>query len=240
MNIDNYLLKLATTREIEKDRYSCLKIALDDARIITGRNENGLFIENNVLENGKSFLNQHSFIGLVNYLLVLDLIGEVFILKPLRLKELKLEKIKSDKMNIYKALKQFSSLIDKDIYTINALRNSLAHNYGLINIPDESKYYESSLHKFNLLNLENSALIKYPETKWETVKSDNNDKKSPTKVNFKDKDEKSSTKVSPIKLQDLVEEVYQNLINELTNNNVELSISGIDELNARFTIIYDS
>lgn len=236
MNLSNYLLKFATEREMESKKYSCLMLVLGDARILTGRDENGNFIKDNVLSNGKSFLSQYSFIGLINYLLVLDLIGEVF-----KLKECKYDLKNQPK--IYKALKQFSSSLkdkDKDIYTINALRNSLTHNYGLINIPNKSKYYDSSLHKFSLLNSENSELIKYPETKWEIVKPEHNDEKSLTKINFKDKDEKSSTKVSPIKLQELVEEVYQNLLNELTNNNVKLSISSIDELNARFTIIYDS
>lgn len=232
---DKYLLKFATTREIEPNRYSCLKIALDEARILNGRDENGWFIENNVLENGKTFLNQYSFIGLINYLLILDLIGEVF----------KLKKSKSNLKNqpkIYKTLKQFSSLNDKDIYTINALRNSLAHNYGLVNIPTDKKYFNTSLHKFILLDSDDSELIKYPEIEWKTVVSEDDKENPSTKINFKDKDEKSSTKVSPIKLQELVEEVYQNLLNELTNNNVELSksINGIDELNARFTIIYGS
>lgn len=211
-------------------------VALGDARILTGRDENGLFIENNVLENGKTFLNQYSFIGLINYLLILDLIGEVF----------KLKKSKSNIENqpkIYKALKQFTSLKDKDIYTINALRNSLAHNYGLVNIPDNiNKHKGTSLHKFILLNSDDSELIKYPEIEWKIVVSEDDKENQSKKINFKDKDEKSSTKVSPIKLQELVEEVYQNLLNELTNNNVELSksINGIDELNARFTIVYAS
>ena len=217
MNDKDFIKKFANSSEIETNRYSCLMIALQDARKITGRDIKNGIVNNDILENENSFLNPYSFIGVVNYLLILELIGEIFKLKTFTTK-------KTNK--IYKALKQFSpSLNDKDINTIIALRNSLAHNYGLINIPLDSNENETKLHKFTLLNTINSDLIKYSTKKW--------------LLDFIDKSDESSTQISVIKLQDLIESIYKNLILEIDKDSVELDLKkGVDELKARFTIRY--
>lgn len=221
MNENNYLKKFTRSIKIESHRYSCLMLALQDARKIAGRNILNGQITNDILENDQSFMNPYSFVGVVNYLLILELIGEIFRLKTFSTN-------KSNK--IYKALKQFSasdmtmtSLNERDIDTIIALRNSLAHNYGLINIPSE-KEKKTKLHKFILLNNDNSELIKYPMQIW------NED--------FADKSEETSTQISVIKLQDLVERVFLNLTTEIENDTVDLALEkGLDELKARFTIL---
>jgi hypothetical protein len=217
MNDKNFIKKFANSIEIETNRYSCLMIALQDARKITGRDIINGNINNDILENGQSFLNPYSFIGVVNYLLILELIGEIF-----RLKKFTTNK----KTNIYKTLKQFStSLNDKDIDTIIALRNSLAHNYGLINIPYYKKEYSTKLHKFTLVNDNTTDLIKYPIQKWN--------------LDYSDKSDDTSTQISVIKLQDLIESVYKNLIIEIENDTVELALDEkTNELKARFTIRY--
>lgn len=87
------------------------------------------------------------------------MIGEIF----------KTAAFSSTKNNtIYRALKQFSSISDHNIDTFVALRNSLAHNYGLVNIPVEKKEFFTKRHKFILDNTEGAELIKYPEPsmKW--------------------------------------------------------------------------
>ncbi|TAJ10497.1 hypothetical protein DMA11_18885 [Marinilabiliaceae bacterium JC017] len=217
MTDTDFIKKFANSKEIEKNRYSCLIIALQDARKITGRDMKNGNITNDILENDHSFLDPYSFIGVVNYLLILELIGEIF-----RLKSFTTNK----KNNIYKTLKQFSySLDDKDIDTIIALRNSLAHNYGLINIPHKQNEYITKLHKFTLINTRNANLIKFPLQNWN--------------LDYSDKSDETSTQISVIKLQDLIETVYKNLTTEIDNNAVELALKkGIDELKARFTIRY--
>lgn len=212
-----FIKKFAKSLEIETNRYSCLIIALNDARKISGRDISNGNITNNILENGQSFLNPYSFIGVVNYLLILELIGEIFRLKTFT----------TNKKNcIYKALKQFSnSLTDKDIDTIIALRNSLAHNYGLINIPADPKEYTTKLHKFIVINSTTNNLIRYPIKLW------NKD--------YTDKSVDTSTQISVIQLQDLIETVYNNLVIEIEKDSVDLALAnGLDELKSRFTIRY--
>lgn len=215
MNEKDFIKKFANSFEIEPNRYSCLVIALQDARKITGRDIITGNITNDFLENDQTFLNPYSFIGLVNYLLILELIGEIFQLKTFSTNK---------KNNIYKALKQFAhSISDKDIDTIIALRNSLAHNYGLINIPHNTKEDKTKLHKFVLVNSADIDLIKYPNKLW------NKD--------YADKSDDTSTEISLIKLQDLIESTYNNLIIEIENDSIELDLEKkIDELKARFTI----
>lgn len=216
MNEATFIKRFIKDLEIETNRFSCLKIAINDARKLTGRNISGGDDELNILTNSNDFLNPDSFIGIINYLLILDLIGEAFCLKGFTTQK---------NNNIYKALKQFSpTTSEKDIDTIIALRNSLAHNYGLINIPKNEKENSSKRHKFILLHTENSFLIKYPTIPW------NGD--------FKEKSEDKSTHISTIKLIELIEQTYKNLVAKSENNEIELALNdGIEELKSRFTII---
>lgn len=218
MTINTYILKFVEQLEVEPNRFSCLTIALRDTRKLTGRNLNTGQVETNILERSDSFLDPNSFIGIINYLLILDLIGEVF----------KKKEFHSCKNNIYRAIKQFgkAGITDKEIDTIIALRNSLAHNYGLINVP-KPKERETKLHKFILSNEESSFLIKFPTSPWDG--------------NFSNKDETCLTEVSISNLFEFIESIHKNLIQEIKSNNVELRLlSGIDELNSRFTIQYSS
>lgn len=217
MNNTTFIQKFIKDLEIEANRFSSLKIAINDARKLTGRNIASGDIELNILTNRNDFLSPDSFICIINYLLILDLIGEVFNVKGFTTKK---------NNNIYKALKQFSSSTpEKDIDTIIALRNSLAHNYGLINVPRNERENSAKRHKFILLHSENSFLIKYPTTNWNG--------------NFEDKSEDTSTQISTINLINLIEQIYKNLVKESENNRIELNLSGgIEELKSRFTIIF--
>ena len=187
---------------------------MNDARQLTGRDlESGAY-ELNILQYDSKIFDPHSFIGIINYLLILDMIGLIF----------KVNSFYSSKKNIYKALKQFSRLSDKDIDVIISLRNSLAHNYGLINIPDSPREYGTKRHKF-IISTSLSSLIEYPLSghQW------NGD--------YMDKSDNSSTKIGYIELCNLVEAVYADLISKFENSMIILSLDGgIEELKARFTI----
>jgi len=74
----DFIKKFTNSLEIEPNRYSCLIIALTDARKITGRNIDTGNPKLNILESNNTFLNPNSFIGIINYLLILDMIGKIF------------------------------------------------------------------------------------------------------------------------------------------------------------------
>jgi hypothetical protein len=210
----NYLYKFARKLEIEPNRYSCLLIALRDARMVTGRNLETGKIGYDILENSSSFLSPYSFIGVINYLLVLEIIGTVFEFKAFTTKKTN---------NIYKALKQFTLLKKNDIDTIISLRNSLAHNYGLANIPNDPKENNTKRHIFKLINTENSPLIAYPKIYWDG--------------NFKNKLEDSYTMISVHPLFDTIEDVYSTVISNIERGNIKIALNGgFHELNTRFTI----
>lgn len=212
MEINEFIKKFVCCTEIESNRYSCLMLALKDARKLTARNIESGNYDGSILENENSFLNPYAFIGVINYLLILDMIGEIFTIKNRRPK-------------IYRALHKYSNLKDeRDKQTLVALRNSLAHNYGLINIPDNPKNNLTQRHKFELINSESFNLIEYPMKPWDG--------------DFSDKSDYSYTRIGIGKLIELIENVYHSLSMEIELNpfNIDGLNGGIDELKARFTI----
>jgi len=215
MNEQEFIWKFLNQAEIEKDRYSSFVLAIRDARSISGRDpesgENGL----DILTNEKSFLSPNSFIGLINYLLILEMIGKIFKIKNG-------SKIKKNN-SIYKALHQFYNLDEKDINTIIALRNSLAHNYSLVNIPYNEIENNDKRHKFILCYSSNVNIIEYPTKPWDGQ--------------FSNKLDSSSTKIGIILLIELIEEIIRKVKYLYKNNLIELDLdNGIDELKTCFTI----
>ena len=209
----DFIKKFISSYEVEVNRYSCLTIALKDARLITGRNLVTGQHQLNILQNENNFISPYSFVGMINYLLILDMIGSIFLISG----------FKTKRSNIYNALKQFSSINDKEIDTIIALRNSLAHNYSLINLPWYKEEDSRKLHKFTLDNSENAELIKYPTNHIAR------------NLIFSDKSESSSTIIGYRKIIDLIELVYENVKSKFENGFILYRL-GVDELKARFTI----
>ena len=186
-----------------QNRYSSLMMALKDAQKLTGRDEITGEQEHDFLENELSFLDPNSFICIVNYLIILDLIGEVF--------------CKKKDNNLIKALSTFGDKISvEDKYAIAALRNSFAHNYGLINI---NKYHK---HKFTLDFSANTLLEKHPTKEW------NGD--------FQFKSEETSTVIYVKSLIQLIENIWKKLNSEIDEAKVD-SVLEINELKARFTVL---
>lgn len=214
MSEDDFIKKFISQLQIEDNRYSCLIMALSDARMITGRNTKTGIKEHDIILLNDKFFDSNSFSGLIQYLIILDMIGTIF--------KTGFTTKKTNK--IYKALKQYSNLNDSDIDIIISLRNSLAHNYGLINIPDSTNDYPTKLHKFTIINDPSAQLIEYPTEIWNTV-------------DYSNKKEESSTKIGYNKLCDLVESVYINLKASFNNGLTELNLNGgIEELKSRFTV----
>lgn len=198
-------------------KWSCFIMALREARklcgrdIFTGENKNNTLIS----LNEDAILGNDSPICLVSYLLVLDLIGEVFKTRSFSTKKTN---------NIYKALKQFSDLQDTEIDVLIALRNSLAHNFSLINIPRYERDYPTQRHKFILNNIDDDFLIKFPQDPWDG--------------DYSKKDDKYYTEISTANLIEKIEEVIKCLRTKIESNAVELALrEGLAELKGKFLII---
>jgi hypothetical protein len=79
MNLTEFLEKFVCDKLIENNRYSSFSIALEDARKITGRDVATGELKHNILTNrNNGYLEPYSFIGITNYLLLLEIIGKVF------------------------------------------------------------------------------------------------------------------------------------------------------------------
>jgi len=242
--IEKTILDFVTKRcmDEQEKRISCLVMALENARILSGRTKcsgksrkandgtviadylESKFFEENILVSG------YSFAGLIHYLLLLDLIGNV--LKPK-------DKSSEEKNSIYKALEYFSPITDvNNRCAIVSLRNCLAHNYGLINIPELKKLKnaerikerkERYQHKFTLHlndNAKNMIQIPKPESRWNG--------------NYAMKDESLSTKINVCELIDVIEETYQKVKDMAVKKELELCFKGgIDELKSRFTVKFE-
>ena len=154
------------------------------------------------------------FTGLAVYLILLDQIGLIFC---------KVGYKAGKKTNgIQIALENFSRLDGEDIKALRALRNSLAHNFGLATAKNPLSKNKKQLYKFSLHFDKNQQPIR-PNLNWQ---GDYNEKNDSTK-----------TVVGVVKLCELVENVFSELISEFENGNVELRIKNLNEIKARFTII---
>lgn len=218
MDQDEFVEKFINQRIIEANRNSCLVMALQDARLLNGRDKKTGKFKNIILRDKDYFYNPNSFTGLVIYLILLDMIGHIFLKKGFKTKHTN---------KIHKTLEQFSNLDDKEIAVVISLRNSLAHNYSLVNIPYLEKKNYKELHKFELIYVDTPFIISIPSelNKWK-------------RKDFKDKRDESSTKIGVKKLIDEFENVYSNLNNEFKQGNVTLDSIGLEELKSRFTIRY--
>ncbi|MEQ8909387.1 MAG: hypothetical protein RIC95_09355 [Vicingaceae bacterium] len=174
MNTDKLIgniLELKKYEEFkEEGRSSNLIIALRGARKLTGRD-----IKTGKLLSKKESLNKmnqdfkdgtyHSslFLGLVNYLIILDLIGSLFSKQTAN---------KQRKNGLENALENFTVLKKEEKDAIKELRNSLAHNFGL----GQPK---------NIFSLSNSypKMISLPESKNDFFVTKSKSKDSYTKIN---------------------------------------------------------
>lgn len=154
----------------------------------------------------------NNYSALLNYLVFLEMVGTIF--KPIQSKTL------NSNNGIYKALKYFGENLDhQEISAIRALRNSLAHNFGLA-IKNSKFHYLT--HKFALDFSDDKNLITPPIKKW--------------KGKFSDKSDETLTTINYNNLIQLIENIYQKLLDMNEKGELELAISE-EELNTRFSII---
>jgi hypothetical protein len=198
-------------------RYSTIGILLKGARNLSGRRlSDGVY---EMLElNSKNFAEQTYysglFTGLINYLIFLEQLGRIY-------KIIKGEEISNHTNEIAFILTKFTGLNESEIFAIRALRNSLAHKYGLAT-QKENKV--GLIHKFTISIESNKDVVKLPLVAWSG--------------DFSDKNEQTNTTIYVVDLIDLIEKVYSNLKEEIKITHITLNVGIMDELKARFTITF--
>lgn len=216
MNENSFLLDFATHRTMEDGRQSCLLQTLTDARTICGYNTQTTHITpSTLLDPAGNPVFTTSFSGLILYLVSLEMMGKVFNKKP--------NKKDTQKHGCKRAIEQFSNLSKEIKFAIVALRNSLVHATGLINIPPHKNKLGLDRHKFSLDYTTQGDVIEFPTVGWNG--------------NFTAKADSQSTTVRVIPLILAIEDIYTHLVDDLGNGHIELNLDGgLEELKARYTI----
>lgn len=197
----------------ENNLYSTLIMALRSARkhtganIFTGTPEKGLYTEEIL---GNSLYVSEYFTGITLYLILLEQIGILFCKKD--------KDIGGLENGIKVALKSFSSLSSNQINAILALRNTLAHNFGLATVKNK---HRKQHYKF-CLKYDDEIPVVTINQKWDG--------------DYKDKSDDTITAIGVPQLCALIEDIFKNLKVELQKDNLELLIQDLDEIKARFTV----
>jgi hypothetical protein len=208
----DFIINLISVESANNKSCSTFSLALRDARFITGRDLLTGECKHYLLQNNKNqHLKPYSPICLLNYLIILEMVGKIFKMKN-----------QLDSTNgIVSALFNFSDLEEKDRYTINALRNALAHSYSLTNIPEKEKYYEHSRHLFAYHITGDFPLIQYSDNEW----------------NGGYYQIESRTWIQINKLFNLIEIIVKSILGKIGNDEIELQMD-IAELETRYYINY--
>ncbi|MCW0483450.1 hypothetical protein [Gaoshiqia sediminis] len=216
MNQIQDFLKLEQPMSQNPVRFSNIVLLLKAARKLTGRNiETGIYEMNEI--NEEDIVNglYHSFqyVGLINYLILLEQLGSIFSPKQ--------ETICSSN-GIFCALTDFSELEDElKVGAIVALRHSLTHKFGLAT--EKKKDRKKLQHKYILSIDRNSKIVEIPSNPWDG--------------NYSDKSDGTSTTIFIKDLEELVENIYQTIKTMLDKNELIVKID-LDELYSRYTMTY--
>lgn len=131
---------------------SSLEASLTSCREATNRDANG---------NVPFGAHAGSWLGAVGYLALLDQIGGAVIsLRPHR--------TSSGGSGVERAIAQFTNVTDDEAICLYALRNSLAHNFSLVNIPPDhmGRVRRRKLTRLFTLTRAASKLIEWPTSDW--------------------------------------------------------------------------
>ena len=224
MNDMDFVKAFVSQREIIDEgikRESCLVRALEDARRLYSKEDTlqEIVLRSQNQENNPERENQLMyqmgdipFLSLVGYLILLDLIGEVFTKK-------------GKGNNIENAINYFGTKNLRHCKCeVYALRNSLAHNYGLINIHPKPQKDADYSHKFMLSTESSNIGIFEKAGDWQ-------------RKDWSDKSETTSTKVNVPRLIEEIENLHKTLIQKVEDGDYAIGLQdGIEELKSRFTI----
>jgi hypothetical protein len=162
---NDIIISFVSERDMGGGRESCLINALQSARILCGKNkdtgESISYSSTNLIPD-KNLLNKTGyFIGLINYLLILDMLGIIFTNEKNKVGE-----------RIDEVLKQFSNIADEDRKAIYSLRNALTHDCGLVH----------RKIKF-ILDTFSNKMVKQPIISWDGSYSTKNNDETSTRIN---------------------------------------------------------
>lgn len=173
--------------------------ALIDARRVTARN----------IRSGKKLNKEHGcWLGVLGYMALVDHVGGVIKTK---------NGVRRDN-DFLSALRFFTSLKEREIKALYALRCSFAHNYHLYN--NNSKD-DDKIHHFKVTSgLTGNDLIIFPKEKW--------DGRHETKNN------NNKTIVNLELFGDLVENMHKEIISNINYENIDV----IDKMLIQTFIVY--
>ncbi|GIJ97563.1 hypothetical protein CAPN001_21320 [Capnocytophaga stomatis] len=202
------LINHALNNTFQKGRISVIESNLRGARFLyETKMQEQTFVEGRYTSN--------VFSSILLYLIFLEQVGTAF--KPKNVH-------KKNNNRIVKALSYFPitefPLTSSEKNAIKALRHALAHGMGLVNSDNRLR----NPHKFSLHYFDNEVgkIIQLPRNSWDGR-------------TFSDKSEDTNTIIYVNNLIKLAEKIYEKLINENANDNLELAIPEA-EFKARFTI----
>ena len=155
-------------------------------------------------------LKAESWLGAMGYMALLDQIGKCF--KPK-------DADKVEDNSYKKALKYFESFYgidDNDINALYALRNAFMHDFSLSNVGKKNgKHYIFSG------TTDTDKIVEHAKEPW-------NGK-------YKDMKPENETQINLKRFGDMVEEIYEKLIELYDENNLEIALAGgVDELVKRY------
>lgn len=145
-----FIKKIVNHHQVDENRYSVIVTALQDARLISGLYKQTADFKRSLLLDIQGEYVMHTSIallGLINYLIILDMLGSIFKKTNFR------SKTPPNENSITYLLEQFAvadEVSEADRDTIKALRNCLAHNYSLLSIPLDEKKDKNELHAFSI------------------------------------------------------------------------------------------
>jgi len=165
MEDKKFIKSFISQRDMGEDRESCLIIALQNARVLFRRDKEGNAFDIDICEKLDGIIEFEPFIGLVNYFLVLDIIGAIFT-----------DKKDGVGIRIKEVLKIYGNMSEDEQKVISTLRNCLVHNYSLADKEKKIKFI-----------LDNSCeeMIKHPIKVWDGDYSIKNDDSTSTSINPK-------------------------------------------------------
>jgi len=194
-----YHLQLRKKIDEKTTVFSSLVAVLKDAREVTGRDlQSG--------ERGKDTEKLGSWLGAGGYLTVLDQLGKSYRPKST-------DKILTPKTSIIRALKYFTKLTEAEIDALYALRCAFIHDYSLFNI-DTRNRKDAYTHHFTVsgVGYEKNGIVKLPRAKWDG--------------NQNNKTISNQTVINLPLLGDLVEGIYQTIVELFKAGELEIELAG--------------
>ncbi|EHO68661.1 hypothetical protein [Segatella maculosa] len=150
------------------------------------------------------------FSALLLYLNALEQIGTLFC---------KEEEVEN---GIKKAISAFcpKTFGEDETKAIKNLRNSLAHNFGLVNYNQRNK---KPTEKFTIcFDDKEEIIVELPKRKWEG--------------SFKDKSDDAQCKIYVFPLIRMIEQIISKVKKQYKNDTLSFAIEDLEEIKARFTI----